>query len=145
METAIAIADRHDITLGIEPELANVVNSAAKAAQLLAELKTPRLKIILDAANLFEMSSLDEQRRVVSSAIDLLAQHITMAHAKDRSSTGEFVTAGTGVLDYEHYLTCLKRIGFAGPLITHGLSEAEAPATARFLHQALAKAGIAAR
>lgn len=133
MGTAIEIADRYDVDLGIEPELANVINSATKARQLIDELKSPRLKIVLDPANLFEVETPEEQQAIVSSAIDLLADRIVMAHAKDRSSDGRFATAGKGVLDYNHYLRRLAAIGFGGSLITHGLSAAEADGVAAFL------------
>ena len=133
MATAIEIAERYNVNLGIEPELANVINSAAKARQLIDEFKSPRLKIVLDPANLFEVETLEEQQTIVSSAIDLLADRIVMAHAKDRSSDGRFVTAGKGVLDYTHYLRRLAAIGFGGSLITHGLSAAEAEGVAAFL------------
>ncbi|MGO8506376.1 TIM barrel protein, partial [Rhizobium leguminosarum] len=73
MGAALEIAERYDVDLGIEPELANVVNSAEKAYRLIAELKSPRIKIVLEPANLFEVATLDEQRRSVSAAIDLLA------------------------------------------------------------------------
>jgi sugar phosphate isomerase/epimerase len=137
MQTAITIADKYNINLGIEPELTNVINSAAKARQLLNELKSPRLKIIFDPANLFETETVVEQRRIVSSALELLSTDIAMAHAKDRTSSGEFVAAGTGVLDYPHFLSELKQSGFNGPIITHGLSAAEAPAVCEFLKQEL--------
>ena len=52
MLRALELAERHDLMLGIEPELGNVINSAAKARQLLDDLRSPRLKIIFDAANL---------------------------------------------------------------------------------------------
>jgi sugar phosphate isomerase/epimerase len=133
METAVQIAERFDVDLGVEPELANVVNSAEKARRLIAELKSPRIKIVLDPANLFEVASLDEQRKVVSSAIDLLSDRIIMAHAKDRSGEGRFATAGTGVLDYDHYLSRLSAIGFTGSLVTHGLAASEAASVAEFL------------
>jgi sugar phosphate isomerase/epimerase len=138
MEHAVTLADRHDIFLGIEPELANVVNSAAKARQLIDEMQSPRIKIVLDPANLFEVEAPEEQRRIISASIDLLGDHIIMAHAKDRSAAGAFMAAGQGVLDYTHFLGELRRVGFAGPLITHGLTEAEAPAVAQFLKQKLA-------
>jgi sugar phosphate isomerase/epimerase len=137
MGTAIEIADRYDVDLGIEPELANVINSAGKARQLIDELKSPRLRIVLDPANLFEVKTLEEQQTIVSSAIDLLADHIVMAHAKDRSLDGSFATAGKGVLDYGHYLRRLSSIGFEGSLITHGLSAAEAEGVATFLSSKL--------
>ncbi|QKK26289.1 sugar phosphate isomerase/epimerase family protein [Rhizobium hidalgonense] len=133
METASEIAERHNVDLGIEPELANVVNSAEKAHRLITALKCPRIKIVLDPANLFEVATLDEQRRIVSSAIDLLADRIVMAHAKDRNPDGSFATAGKGVLDYPHYLGRLRAIGFAGSLVTHGLSASEAAGVAIFL------------
>jgi sugar phosphate isomerase/epimerase len=132
-ETAIQIADRHNIHLGIEPELANVVNSATKAKQLIDDMQSPRLKIVFDAANLFETEGLDEQRNIITSAINVLGEHIIMAHAKDRLPNGEFATAGTGCLDYLHYIKALKSIGFEGPLITHGLKAIEAASTAAFL------------
>lgn len=142
METAIGIADQYDIFLGIEPELANVVNSAQRARALIDQLASDRLRIVLDPANLFDVATPDEQRRTVSAAIDLLADRIVMGHAKDRHADGRFATAGAGVLDYPHYLACLKRAGFNGPLITHGLSADEAAGVAVFLRGALAAAGI---
>ena len=140
MQVAIGIADRHDVLLGIEPELANVVSSAERALALIDQLGSARLRIVLDPANLFEVATLAEQRRTVEAAIDLLADRIVMGHAKDRHADGRFATAGTGVLDYPHYLGCLRRAGFDGPLITHGLAAAEAPAVAAFLTRVLAEA-----
>ena len=133
MEKAVAIAERYGLGLGIEPELANIVDSAAKARRLLDEIGSPALAIVLDPANLFECAELSEQRRIVAEAIDLLADSIVMGHAKDRTASGAFATAGQGVLDYPHYLTCLRAIGFTGDLVTHGLAAHEAPGVAAFL------------
>jgi sugar phosphate isomerase/epimerase len=137
METAVGIAERYDVDLGIEPELANVINSAEKARRLIDDMQSPRITIVLDPANLFETATLDEQRMTVSAAIDLLADRIIMAHAKDRNPDGSFATAGKGVLDYSHYLGCLKAIGFTGSLITHGLAAKEAEDVSRFLSEKL--------
>jgi sugar phosphate isomerase/epimerase len=133
MEIALAIAEKHNVTLGIEPELANVVNSAVKARTLLDTFKTPHLKIIFDAANLFEVEALEDQRRIIAKAIDLLGSDIIMAHAKDRNFDGSFATAGKGVLDFPHYIACLRTLDFKGPLVTHGLAAAEANAVAKYL------------
>lgn len=137
METAIGIAERYDVDLGIEPELANVINSADKARLLIDEMQSPRITIVLDPANLFETATLDEQRTTISAATDLLADRIIMVHAKDRNPDGSFATAGKGVLDYSHYLGCLKAIGFTGSLITHGLAAKEAEDVSRFLSEKL--------
>jgi sugar phosphate isomerase/epimerase len=133
MEVAIEIADRYNVYLGIEPELANVVNSAQKARRLIDELESSRIKIVLDPANLFEVETRDEQRTIVSTAIDLLADRIALAHAKDRTADGKFATAGKGVLDYSHYLQKLASVGFQGAIITHGLDASEAHGVSQFL------------
>lgn len=142
MEVAIAIADEYDIYLGVEPELANIINSAPSARRLLDELKSPQLKIILDPANLFETATHEEQRRLVAQAVDLLADSIVMGHAKDRSITGSFTAAGRGVLDYPHYLACMRGIHFDGTIVTHGLSASDAREVASLLRAQLETAGF---
>jgi len=136
-ELLLAIAEKEDVRIGVEPELGNVVSSAAKAKQLLQQFNSPRLGIVIDAANLFEREERDQQQHVIAEAIELLSGSIVMAHAKDREANGNVAAAGRGVLDWPHYLGRLHNSGFAGPLVTHGLNAAEAPAVAAFLARQL--------
>jgi sugar phosphate isomerase/epimerase len=138
MERALAHAEAADVDLGIEPELANVIDSATKARRLIDEMKSPRIKIVFDAANLFEVVSDSERRDIVARGVGLLADRIALAHAKDRNADGSFATAGKGALDYPHYLRALRSSGFDGPLVTHGLGAGEASGVARFLAATLA-------
>ena len=126
MGKACALAEPFGVTLGIEPELANVVDSADRARLLIDTLQSPALGIVLDPANLFEVTTLPAQRDLLSRAIDLLADRIRMAHAKDRDATGGFATAGKGVVDFPHFLGRLRAAGFTGDLVTHGLRADEA-------------------
>jgi sugar phosphate isomerase/epimerase len=135
MEKAVAIAEIHGIDLGIEPELANAVSSAARARRLIDEIGSRSLRIVLDPANLVETATPDQRRRVIAEAVDLLADRITLAHAKDRAADGGFVACGRGVIDFADFIRRLKATGFDGPVVTHGLSAAEAPAVAEFLRQ----------
>jgi sugar phosphate isomerase/epimerase len=137
MEKAVAIAMRHDIRLGIEPELANIVASASDARRLLDEIGGDRLVIVLDPANLFEVADMATQRRLVAEAVDLLAPDIAMGHAKDRNADGSFATAGKGIIDFAYYLARLRSIGFGGDLVAHGLAADEAPGVAAFLRERL--------
>jgi sugar phosphate isomerase/epimerase len=132
-EALLAIAEEHDLLLGIEPELGNVVNSASAAARLLREAGSPRLRIVFDPANLFERAAASEQRHIFDAALDMLGGAVSLAHAKDRTADGGFAAAGLGVIDWAHYLGALKRIGFDGALIVHGLTAQEAPDAAAFL------------
>ena len=63
----------------------------------------------------------------------LLGDRIAMAHAKDRHADGRFATAGTGVIDFAHFLHALRGAGFDGDLVTHGLAADEAAGVAGFL------------
>jgi sugar phosphate isomerase/epimerase len=139
MDQALAIAEEHDLWLAVEPETANVVDSPTKARRLLDELRSPRLKIIIDPANLFLVEDLPHQSAILDAAFDLLGPDIVLAHAKDvRVVDGavHHVTAGTGVLDYQYYLPLLRHIPV--PLIVHGLAEGEVEGALAFLRRALA-------
>ncbi len=104
---ACEIAERWDILLGVEPELANVVSDARQALRLMRELGSDRIRIVLDPANLFETATLSEQHRLISDSVEMLGEHIAMAHAKDRVADGSFVAAGAGIVDYRHFLAAL--------------------------------------
>ena len=132
-EAALAIAERHDVLLGVEPELANVVSSAGAARRLIDEMQSPRIRIVLDPANLCEVAEPAERRSVIAEAVHLLADRIVMAHAKDRAADGSVATAGQGVIDFGHFLSRLKQSGFDGPLVAHGFEADEAAGVAAFL------------
>ena len=133
MDKACAYAEAQGVTLGIEPELANVVDSASAARRLIDTLKSEAIGIVLDPANLFEVVEEGERRRIIASAVDLLADRIVMAHAKDRNADGSFTTAGKGVVDFSHFIGCLRKAGFDGDIVTHGLAADEAAGVAAYL------------
>lgn len=133
MEKALDCAEQHGITLGIEPEQANIVTSAVDAMRLIGEMGSKRLRIVLDPANLFEHATPAEAAGIVAEAVDVCAGHLAMAHAKDRHADGRFATAGQGIVDFPGFISGLRATGFDGPLVTHGLAAAEAPAVARYL------------
>ncbi len=142
MELAVTLAEQHGVDLGVEPELANVVASAGDAVRLIEALKSERIKIVMDPANLFERGSSGERRDIIERAVAMLAGRITMAHAKDRTEDGGFIAAGSGVIDFRHFVATLRSNGFTGPLVTHGLAADEAPAVAAFLRGVLDEQGL---
>lgn len=133
MEKAIEIAEQYDVNVGIEPELANVVSTPTKAKQLWQEMQSDRLRIILDPANLFEKETPQAIKYRIAEAIDLLAPIISMAHAKDRAASGEFVAPGHGIVPFRYFLNQLDQAGVECPLVAHGFGEDEAKAVALFL------------
>jgi sugar phosphate isomerase/epimerase len=136
-EQILPIAEEHDIILGVEPELANIVCSAPRAKQLIDELKTDRIGIVLDPANLFDAPQAAQRAQIIREAVDLLAGRVVMVHAKDRAMDGSFRAAGHGCVDFDVFIGQLVEKGFHGPLVTHGCTEAQAPVVAEFLRARL--------
>jgi sugar phosphate isomerase/epimerase len=128
-----------------------VVDSAIKARRLLDEMGSRRLRIVMDASNLFHAGELPRMREIMDEAFELLGRDMTIAHAKDLSFSGgghparkpgetpapHHEAAGTGELDYDHYIALLRRYDFDGPLILHNLIEAQVPGCIRLLRQKL--------
>ena len=141
VRAAVEIAKPFGVTLAFEPEVNNVVDSAKKARRLLDEVGSPHLKVTMDAANIFHAGELARMNEVLDQAFALVGKDIVMAHAKDLSHDGDagHEAAGRGKLDYDRYLSLLHAYGFKGPLLLHGLSEAQVPGCVAFLREKLAR------
>ena len=141
MRRIVSIAEECKVIVGVEPEVNNVVDSAEKARRLIDELGSPRVQVVMDAANLFHAGQLNRMHEVLDEAFDFVGQDIVIAHAKDLSQDGDagHEAAGSGVLDYDYYITLLQQSGFDGPFITHGLSEQQVPQCIQFLQDKLAR------
>jgi sugar phosphate isomerase/epimerase len=138
MEEAVRVAEKHGVTLGVEPEISNTVNSVHKARRLLDEVRSPWLKIVMDGANIFQRGQLSNMRKVLDEAFELFGSDIALAHAKDLEKDGEAgqVAAGRGLLDYPYYLELLRTSGFEGSIILHALKPAEAKDRLAFVRSA---------
>jgi sugar phosphate isomerase/epimerase len=138
MEEALRVAEKYGVTLGVEPEIGNTINSVHKARRLLDEVRSSQLKIVMDGANIFQPGQLSNMRKVLDEAFELLGSDIALAHAKDLDKDGDagHVAAGRGRLDYPYYLELLRTSGFAGSIILHALKPAEAKDRLAFVRSA---------
>ena len=137
LDFALELAERHGVTLCVEPEPGNVVADACIARQLLDQLSDPRLKIVMDAANLLPPERQARQREVVAEAVDLLGADLALVHTKDVGPGGEAVAAGHGVVDFHHFLGSILSTGYRGPLVSHNLPEHEAAYVSGYLRRVL--------
>jgi sugar phosphate isomerase/epimerase len=141
LREAVAIARQTNVVLAFEPEVNNVVDSAPKARRLLDEIGSPHLKVTIDPANIFHAGELPRMKEMLDEAFALLGKDIVLAHAKDLDHDGDagHLAAGQGKLDYDRYLSLLRTYGYRGPLLLHGLSEAQAPGCVAFLREKLGR------
>jgi sugar phosphate isomerase/epimerase len=135
MAEALEIAADADVVLALEPETANIIDTVTKAAELLRLMSSPRLKVVIDPANLFHRGEIFRMHDMLREAFEVLGADIVLAHAKDIDAHGKHVAAGKGLLDYDCYLEWLRKIAFGGPLIVHGLDEAEVGECLSFLRK----------
>jgi sugar phosphate isomerase/epimerase len=105
LEIALRVTEAFGITLGIEPEPANVISDARRARRLLDEMKSPRLKIVMDGANILEP---------LTEAFDLLGRDIALVHAKELADRK---------MDWPLYFALIDKCGYDGPIILHGFAE----------------------
>lgn len=139
-ENIIKYAEDNNVILGVEVEASNIINTAERARRYLDTVGSSKIKIIMDGANLFMPEQITDMKRILRDAFDILGNDIILAHAKDLTIDGDmdFVSAGQGVLDYDYYINLLKRVGYMGPLILHGLSESQISTSISFLKEKMA-------
>jgi sugar phosphate isomerase/epimerase len=105
LEIALRVTEHFGITLGIEAEPTNVINDARRARRLLDEIRSPRLKIVMDGANILEP---------LTDAFDLLGRDIALVHAKEPVNRK---------MDWSLYFALIHECGYDGPIILHGFPE----------------------
>lgn len=137
---ATDIARQANVVLAFEPEMSNVVDSARKARRLLDEIGSPHLKVTMDPANLFHAGELPRMTDILDEAFALVGKDIVLCHAKDLDHDGEagHKPAGHGVLDYDRYMSLLRKYKFKGPILLHGLTVEQVPGCLKFLRAKLA-------
>ncbi len=145
MEKVISIAEKYDVTLGIETEASNVINTPERARLLLDTMKNKRLGIIFDPANLFHEGTARPELAtgIIEHAFELLKDDIILAHAKDiHAGDGiRFTSAGRGIVPYERMFELLDSLGYQGPIIAHGIhDEAEFAYSVAFLNSLIHEA-----
>jgi len=125
MKRACALAEKYGIILAIETEAGNIIDTPEKARRVMDETGSPALKMVLDAANLFHAG---EARRInmrprLNEAMEYFGRDVVLAHGKDiRETDGiEFCGAGFGIVDFPHMIRSLKKLGFKGDMMLHGI------------------------
>jgi sugar phosphate isomerase/epimerase len=130
LRAAARTAEDHGVTLAFEPEVNNVASSPERARQLIDEVGSPAVKVVMDPANIFKAGQLPQMQDKLREAFALLGHDVALAHAKDLDHDGEagHLGAGQGLLDYPLYLSLLEQSGFDGTIVLHQmhhLSDAE--------------------
>lgn len=128
----VELAERRNITLAIESEAANIINTPENARRVMDDVGSDHLKMILDCANLFHIGRAHPEyvQETIAHAFDFFGDDIVLAHGKDiREGDGiDFCGTGRGIVDFPFTAQMLKKYGFAGDMFLHGIyDEADMP------------------
>ncbi|MFC4465318.1 sugar phosphate isomerase/epimerase family protein [Streptomyces xiangluensis] len=134
LDVLLEAAAEAGVRLGIEPEPANVIDSAERAHRLVNELATDarHLGIVLDPGNLVTPETLSSQHDIFNEAFDLLGDHIIGLQAKDLTAAGP-APLGRGGLDYSVICDHTLRLGRPVPVIIQDATDADAPRSGEYL------------
>jgi len=137
VRAATDIARQANVVLGFEPEVGNVVDSAQKSRRILDEIGSPHLKVTFDPSNLFHTGELPRMDEILDEAFALLGKDIVMTHAKDldRDGAAGHLPAGTGKMDYAHFMQLLVANNYKGPILLQGLNEQQVPGCVAFIRE----------
>ena len=93
-----ALAERYGVDVALEPCVLDVVPSAKRMADTIGQVGSPRLKVLLDPANLIANSSERDM-------FDYLAPHVAYFHGKDRKVNDAYGrVVGDGDIDWPLFL-----------------------------------------
>ncbi|MCX6908480.1 MAG: sugar phosphate isomerase/epimerase [Verrucomicrobia bacterium] len=99
----IPLAEKHNVTIAIESYFQDLLGSATAVRYFMEEINHPRVRALLDPANLLPHNTLEEM-------FNALAPYIVAMHAKDRKlHVTQGVAAGKGDLDYRKYIALARK------------------------------------
>ena len=128
-------ADAQDATVLFEPFFRGFLASAKRTRLFLQEVDSPRIRALLDPANLLEVNDLEEMFEQLQPWIECL-------HAKDRKlHVDRGVPAGQGDLDYDKFVTLAAARTPHAPLILEYVGPNDYQQARAHLLDAIRKAG----
>ncbi|WP_173917221.1 sugar phosphate isomerase/epimerase [Halobacillus sp. Marseille-Q1614] len=113
LEELVEEAEKWGVYIGIEPANEHLIGTAESLSQMLEEVPSPNIGVVLDPGNLVHTNNFSQQDEVIRQAFDLLGERIIACHAKDRiiREDGEIQTVvpGKGDINYELYMELLEQ------------------------------------
>lgn len=125
IKRATELAEKHNITLAIESEAANIIDTPENARRVMDEVGSPNLRMILDCANLFHagLAHPEYVHDTIKNAFENFGADIVIAHGKDiREGDGiDFCGTGHGIVDFSYTARLLNEYGYRGDMFLHGI------------------------
>ncbi len=100
----LEVAEEAEVNLAIEGVWDHIIYDNKRMLELIKDMKSDRLKVILDPVNLLNSHNYKEHDDIVKASFDLFGDRIQIIHAKDYQVKGKEileVSHGSGLYDYK--------------------------------------------
>lgn len=110
----VRAAEEMDVTLAIEPVCSHIVHDASLAERMLDDLKSDRVKVILDAVNLIDSDHIEQADSLIRDAVSRLGDQVCVLHMKDfvpqpGAPRPRPVPCGQGQMQYDSLLQLARK------------------------------------
>jgi len=157
----VAHASAHGVVFLTETYVNNVIGSVEETLRLFRDINDPHLGLLMDPTNYFEDHNIDKMDLTLNHIFDALSDKIKISHAKDvKRSSGmngvkmahidaseahalrgvgliDLPAPGLGALNYDLYLSRLRKDHPDIPLIIEHLDESDVPRAKAFIEAKL--------
>ncbi len=137
------------VGLTLEPYMLTPLSSVERLRQIVVEIDSPRLRLMLDPVNIIPPSDYHRGGSVVRSMFEQLGPWIVGAHAKDHYLHRARATIqideripGQGELDYETFVRCLDAVPGASMIIEHLKEDDHILAAKAHIREVAARIGV---
>jgi sugar phosphate isomerase/epimerase len=137
------------VGLTLEPYMLTPLSSAEKLAQIVAEINSPRLRIVLDPVNLIPPGDYYRSAVLLQQMFDRLGSWIVGAHAKDHYLQRAHATVhideripGQGELDYAVFVRSMAALPGAALIIEHLREDADILAAKQYICAVADQVGV---
>jgi sugar phosphate isomerase/epimerase len=142
-EELLEVATKENVVILYEPYIVNVCYTPELAVQLVGEVASPHLALLMDPTNWFEAELAEPALvpKVIERGFAAEKGLFRLAHAKDVTPAAPgsrkpgLPGPGQGILDYPTYVRLLKAHGYDGPLIVEHLTEVEVPTALAYVQR----------
>lgn len=139
--SAVAAAEACGALVGIEPVAVHTLNTPELTQRLIADVNHPRLRIILDVANLItpQTTAPEAQHELLERCLRCFGARVAVLHVKDGvfNADGQWENRplGQGVMDWAHLLPRLRMHDDSLCALREGVFPGMAQEECRIMHR----------
>ncbi len=131
MRELAKVAEGSGAQLALEPSLGGSFGTVEETSRMLNEVSSPNLKILWDAAHLFDAGNIRNMKAELNKAYRAFGSKVVHTHANDArleaDGTVKFGEAGSGQLDYKTYIALIEKMNRDISITLEHCREADVP------------------